>query len=104
MRISDCSSDLCSSDLQVTEARRCADVLALQAVEQLLLGPAHVALDQVAAGILVRFEPAAGDFAGTGRRVDRAQVRVESLPGGFDRVRSAEGSVGKESVSKCGYR
>src|SRR3546814_3661108 len=27
---------------QVTEARRCADVLALQAVEQLLLGPADV--------------------------------------------------------------
>src|SRR3546814_6506034 len=116
MRISDWSSDVCSSDLfgdgpgnevlgrrQVTEARRCADVLALQAVEQLLLGPAHVALDQVAAGILVRFEPAAGDFAGIGRRVDRAQVRVERLPGGFDRVRSEEHTSELQSLMRISY-
>src|SRR3546814_17960929 len=72
----------------VTEARRCADVLALQAVEQLLLGPAHVALDQVPAGFLVRFEPAAGDFAGPGPRCARDKVRGDRLPGGFDPVAS----------------
>src|SRR5690606_33939168 len=38
---------------QVAEARGGADVFALEAVEQLLLGPADVAFDQVAAGLLV---------------------------------------------------
>src|SRR3546814_209801 len=131
MRISDWSSDVCSSDLlaaldrdacagvevrvkhqavaalavepgiqailvfgnglgnevlgrrQVTEARRCADVLALQAIEQLLLGPADVALDQVAAGVFVRFEPPPGTSpvsvgGSTGPRCASSACRVDS--------------------------
>src|SRR3546814_9916271 len=83
MRISDWSSDVCSSDLEMAEAEQ-------HAAEQNRL--AHA-------------EPAVGDHATEHRRrVDKTAVRADQVIAQIIGERSEERRVGKECVSTCRSR
>src|SRR3546814_4238888 len=96
MRISDWSSDVCSSDLQVRHHRRAAFVIEFDHVLFGKLRERH--LDHPDRAFDERL--ARGDHR---LRLLTAQHRVSNF-GGVSQMRSEERRVGKECVSQCRSR
>src|SRR3546814_20851973 len=101
MRISDWSSDVCSSDLLWTRRNDREFLEQIQAVDQImnnmLAYPGRATL-QAYHRMALRNELAAGHFQGPNVYVDLANVRVPVMN------RSEERRVGKECVRPCRSR
>src|SRR3546814_12609293 len=106
MRISDWSSDVCSSDLRQILQRLGGAVVAecRWQVEQRDI--AEEGYEQQGHGARRQCGAAIGEQDGgeKGECQDNGDRRHGLLGGGADRRRSEERSVGEEGVSTCGYR
>src|SRR3546814_14295503 len=96
MRISDCSSDVCSSDLRFLRGLQTSAHPAEQGEAQLLLGM----LQRLAGSRLRNVQKfgGAGQAAGGQHRMNQFDVAQTH------RIRSEERRVGKECVSTCRSR
>src|SRR3546814_11279731 len=98
MRISDWSSDVCSSDLELVDGRQQQAIAGGPAVEVQHRGGSDLGIGHAAAG---REEPVVAELVLATGTPRRAQDRQLALTGPD---RSEERRVGKECVSKCRSR